>query len=96
MMNDKERAQKLFGNAIYGHAADSNYFSRNRDDQGVVDREMETRSDDWPDVVSEVESLLHLVESVQQHKVPNHKVQADIVREINSLYRLIEQAYDNV
>lgn len=95
-MTDMERAQKLFGNAVYGHSSDNNYFSRNRENETVFYCEMKTRSDDWPDVVSEVESLLHLVESVQPHKVPNHKVQADIVREINSLYRLIEQAYDNV
>jgi len=95
-MTDLERAQKLFGNAIYGHAADSNYFSRNRDNEVVFDREMDERSDDWSDVVCAAEDVLNLLETRQHHKTPNHKVQADIIRELNSIYKFIEAAYDNV
>ena len=92
-MTDKERAKKLFGNAISLHGSDSYEYHHYRDEPFVFDREMEERAKTWPGVIEASEKLNQLIDECSWKRIPNKGIQDEILREMDSLTQYIDRAY---
>jgi hypothetical protein len=93
IMTDKERAKKLFGNAIGSHGVDSYDYHYHRDEPFVFDREMEERGKTWPGVIEASEKLNQLIDECSWKRIPNKCIQDEILREMDSLTKYIDRAY---